>query len=313
MGCDGRATAFVTGAAGFIGAALVKVLVSRGHRVFGLAQSLDEADRVRRAGAVPVIGDLLKPGRWQDEAAADWVFHLPSHGLYGPRMTRRQAANISRARMAMDSHLLDAVTGGGTQRIVYVADTCWYGPVGPSPVTEDEPPRPSAWGRYFMPALDRLDGYVAAGLPIVTALPGWVYGNASWFRERVVDPVIAGRRIIEFGKTSPWVSPIHVEDCACALAHLAEHGGEARRYFVVNSDPIRLNEFAGTFARIAHRPLHVWRVPDVATRLMAGPILADLVRADAVFANIRLRASGFSFRFPTLESGIQNVVGALHE
>ena len=27
----------------------------------------------------PVMGDLLEPGQWQDEAAADWVFHLPPH------------------------------------------------------------------------------------------------------------------------------------------------------------------------------------------------------------------------------------------
>ena len=58
-----RATTFVTGAAGFIGTELVKVLVARRHRVFGLTQSVEAAERVRRAGAVPVMGDLLEPGR----------------------------------------------------------------------------------------------------------------------------------------------------------------------------------------------------------------------------------------------------------
>jgi nucleoside-diphosphate-sugar epimerase len=52
------ATTFVTGAAGFIGIELVKILVSRGHPVFGLAQSARAADSVRRAGGIPVIGDL---------------------------------------------------------------------------------------------------------------------------------------------------------------------------------------------------------------------------------------------------------------
>src|SRR5688572_2178042 len=69
---DTRATTFVTGADGFIGLELVKVLVARGHQVFGLAQCAQAAQRVRRAGAVPVMGDLLEPGRWQDEVAADW-------------------------------------------------------------------------------------------------------------------------------------------------------------------------------------------------------------------------------------------------
>ena len=53
MATDTRATTFVTGAAGFIGLALVKVLVARRHRVFGLTDSLEAAERVRRTGGSP--------------------------------------------------------------------------------------------------------------------------------------------------------------------------------------------------------------------------------------------------------------------
>ena len=217
------------------------------------------------------MGNLLEPGQWQDEAAADWVFHLPPHPREGARVTWTRAASISRERVSMDAHLLDAVSSGATQRIVYVADTSCYGATGPRPITEDEPPQPSAWGRCLAPAFNRLDGYIAAGLPIVTAFPGWVYGNASWFRERVIEPVMAGRHVLQFGKTGPWVSPIHVHDCARALVHLAERGEVGGRDFLVNTDPIRMDEFGKTFARLANRPLRVWRVPAVASRLVAGP------------------------------------------
>jgi hypothetical protein len=312
MAGNARATTFVTGAAGFIGLELVNVLVARGHRVFGLTDSVEAAQRVRRAGAVPVMGDLLEPGQWQDEAAADWVFHLPPHPVRGPRVTLRRAASIARARLLMDAHLLDAAATGAT-RIVYVADTSCYGATGPRSITEDEPPRPSAWGRCLTPALDRLGGYVVAGLPIVTALPGWVYGNGSWFRERVIEPVMTGRRVLQFGNTGPWISVVHVHDCARALVHLAERGEAGGRYFLVNHDPIRMHELAGVFARLANRPLRVRRVPAAATRLLVGPILADYILADAMFSNIRLRGIGFRFRYPTLEQGLQQVVGALDE
>jgi len=313
MTCDPRATAFVTGAAGFIGTELVKLLAADGYHIVGLTSSPDAAQRVRRAGAIPVMGDLLRPGQWQDEAAADWVFHLPPHPMCGPRVSPRRAASAARARVSMDAHLLDAVAAGATRRIVYVAHASWYGATGTRSITEDEPPRPSAWRRCLTPAIDRLDGYLVAGLPIVTAFIGWVYGNASWFRERVIEPVMAGRRVLQFGKTGPWVSPIHVHDCARALIHLAEHGAVGSRYFLVNSDPISMHEFAETFARLAHRPLRVRRVPAAAARLVVGPVLADCLQADAVFSNIRLRGTGFCFRYPTLEQGLQQVVGALHE
>jgi nucleoside-diphosphate-sugar epimerase len=309
---DARATTFVTEADGFIGTELVKVLMARGHQVFGLAQCPEAAQRVRRAGAVPVMGDLLEPGQWQDEAAADWVFHLPPHVVRASRVTRRRAASMARARVVMDAHLLDAVAAGATRRIVYVADTSCYGATGPRPITEDQPPRPSAWGRYLAPTLDRLDGYLVAGLPVVTALPGWVYGDGSWFRERVIEPVMAGRRVLQIGKTERWVSPIHVHDCARALVHLAEHGADGRRYFLVNTEAIRMHEFAGTFARLANRSLRVWRVPAVVTRLVVGPVLADDFLADALFSNIRLRGTGFRFEYPTVEQGLRQILGTLH-
>jgi nucleoside-diphosphate-sugar epimerase len=171
----------------------------------------------------------------------------------------------------------------------------------------------SAGGRCLMPALDRVDGYVIAGLPIVTALPGCVYGNASWFRECVVDPVMAGRRVVQFGKAGPWVSPIHVHDCARALVHLAERGDARSRYFLANHEPIRMHEFAQAFARLANRPLRVWRVPAAAAGFLVDRPLVDYVRGDAAFSNIRLRGIGFRFRYPTLEQGIEQILGALHE
>ena len=313
MEAGARPTAFVTGADGFLGSELLKLLVARGHEVSGLAGSIDAAEQVRRAGATAIVGDLATPGMWQDEASADWVFHVLPHPFDGVRATWQRAACLTHSRVLMDAHLLDAVAAGSTRRIVYVADASCYGATGRRPITEDIPLRPSAWGRCLTPALDRVEGYALAGLPIITALPGWIYGNASWFRTRVIRPVMTGRRVLQFGATGPWVSPIHVEDCARALVHLAEHGVVGGRYFVVNDDPIRLHEFATLFARLAKRTLHAWRFPTATARLLAGPIVADHLLSDAVFSNIRLRAIGFRFNYPTLERGLQQVIGALDE
>jgi nucleoside-diphosphate-sugar epimerase len=308
------ATTFVTGAAGFIGIELVKILVSRGHPVFGLAQSARAVDSVRRAGGIPVVGDLLEPGPWQDEAtAADWVFHLPPHPQPGTRVTRKRDAAATRGRLSMDAHLLDAVATGATRRIVYVTDASCYGTEGSRPITEDEPVQPSEWGRCLIPALERVEGYLVCGLPIVTALPGWVYGDGSWFFEYVVQPVMTGRRVFQFGKTGPLVSPIHIHDCARALVHLAEHGETGRRYFVVNSDPVFLNEFADVFARAAKRPLRVWPLPGAAAQYLLGRVLADYIQSNAVFSNVRLRGTGFRFVYPTLEQGVQQVLATMHE
>ena len=305
------ATTFVTGADGFIGAALVRILLARGHEVYGLTPSAEAAQHVRRLGAVPVMGDLLEPGQWQDVAGAGWVFHVPPHATCRRRLSRKAAESMARTRVLMDAHLFDAIGASATRRIVYVADAGAYGATGPRPITEDAPARPSTRGRCLAPALDRLGGYIASGLPIVTGFPGWVYGNGSWFREQVIEPVMAGRPVLQIGGVAPWVSPVHVEDCARALVHLADRGKVGGRSFLVNSDPIRLHEFAATFARLANRPLRVRTVPRMAARFAVGPVLADEFRADAVFSNIRLRGTGFCFTYPTLEEGLRQVLGTL--
>ena len=300
-------TAFVTDAAGFVGMELVKVLVAEGHQVIGLVPSVEAAQRVRRAGAIAVVGELVKPGQWQDEAGTDWVFHIPPQPLMHEARGRRQAAATMRDRVTMDANLLDAVANGTTRRVVYVADSSCYGITGPRPITEDAPLRAAA---CLGSALDRLDGYVVAGLPVVTALPGWIYGNGAWFRERILQPIMAGRRVLQFGASRHWISPIHVHDCARALLHLAERGEPGGRYFLVNSDPIQVYEFAETFARAVGRPLKVRRLPSLAAQVFGHRALADCLEGDMVFSNIRLRGTGFHFTYPTLEEGLQQIAGA---
>jgi uncharacterized protein len=312
MAGDDVQTAFVTGAAGLIGTELVRVLVARGFHVFGLARSAASVSHVRRLGAIPIRGDMLVPGQWLDEASADWVFHIPPCVRTRPWPWRR-GDRPAHTRATMDAHLLDAVAAGATRRIVYVADGHAYGPTGPRPVTEDEATVSAARGYCSGPALERLDGYVIAGLPIVTAIPGCVYGGAAWFRDRVVDPIMAGRRVLQFGKAGPWVSPIHAHDCARALLHLADHGDVGSRYFLANDEPIRLHELARTVARLANRPLRAWRLPAATARLFVGHPLADYVCGHHALSNIRLRGTGFRFHYPTLEQGVRQVLGTLHD
>ena len=74
-----------------------------------------------------------------------------------------------------------------------------------------------------------------------------------------------------------------------------------------------MNDFTATFARLANRPLRVWRAPAVSARFVVGALWPDYPRADAVFSNIRLRGTRFRFLYPTLEEGLREVLGALHE
>ena len=80
---------FVTGGSGFIGTVFVRHAVAEGHRVRVLTRSESSGERVRAAGADPVIGNLLEPGLWQDAASdAEAVVHLAQPETYGARVSK---------------------------------------------------------------------------------------------------------------------------------------------------------------------------------------------------------------------------------
>ena len=152
-------------------------------------------------------------------------------------------------------------------------DTSCYGAIGPRSITEDEPLGPPPGDAASHPPSIASTDMSWPGLPIVTALPGWVYGNGSWFRERVIAPVMAGRP-----RGSVWeeraVGVAHSRPRLCPRNRASRRARRTWRPLLPRESPESnvVHEFAETFARLARRPLRVWRVPTAATRLVVGPL-----------------------------------------
>ncbi|MGO4535237.1 SDR family oxidoreductase [Leifsonia sp. 2MCAF36] len=99
---------FVTGASGWIGSAVVAELLGTGHQVSGLARSARSAERVRAAGAEPVIGSLDDLAVLHAAAtSADAVIHLGFKHDFSDF-----AASGATERAAMET-FIDALEGTG--------------------------------------------------------------------------------------------------------------------------------------------------------------------------------------------------------
>jgi nucleoside-diphosphate-sugar epimerase len=228
----------------------------------------------------------------------------------GRRVSRERAETYRRDRLTMDRLLLDALAGSRVRRVVYVGGTSYYGDDGATPKGEDTPPNPRGWGPYLAPAIHALDTYIQNGLPIVSAFPGVVYGEGSWFRQYVHGPLRRRQKMNVIGPSRVW-SPVHIDDCARAISLLRERGEIGARYFIVDDRPGTMEELCRRTAGVLGVPYATRRIPVWLARLLLGPIVVDSMQSDAALSNARLRGLGFQPRFPTIDEGIPDIVARL--
>lgn len=310
LASESRQRIFVTGATGFIGAYFLRAAVTAGHKVDALTRSNESAAALREQDVAPIVGDLLdQDGAWREALRnADALIHLAQPQTFGGRVTKVRARQYCVRRLEMDRALFEAIDPAKTRRVVYVAGTSYYGECGSAMCDEDTAPHPMGWGPYLRPAIESLPSYVANGLPIVAAFPGWVYGPGSWFAQYVLEPLHAGKPVYGLRSRSRYTSPVHVEDCARALLHLIDHGKAGSRYFIVDDAPApgeRLAELAANALGVTARRR---QLPFILLELFVGRVIAESLAYENRLSNARLRSTGFSFRFPSIESGVPHAV-----
>jgi UDP-glucose 4-epimerase len=148
----------VTGGAGYVGSVTTEALVAAGHETVVVDSFLKG-----HSGAVPPDATLVAGDSTDRELMeqtlrghrVDAVVHCSARSLVGESMA--DPASYFRTNVAGGLNLLDAMRAAGVNRIVFSSSAATYG-LAPSPITEDQPPRPvNPYGetkRQFEGALD---------------------------------------------------------------------------------------------------------------------------------------------------------------
>jgi uncharacterized protein YbjT (DUF2867 family) len=109
-------TVFVTGATGYMGRALIPVLLSRGHEVRALTR--EKSARRVPSGAKIVIGNALEPRSFASAIApADTLVHLIGTSHPSPA----KAASFQSVDLASVDAMLTAATSARVRHLIYVS------------------------------------------------------------------------------------------------------------------------------------------------------------------------------------------------
>jgi nucleoside-diphosphate-sugar epimerase len=299
----------ITGGTGFIGKELIPLVVAAGYQTKVVVRSPAAAEKALALGATPVTGDILWPGAWQQEATeADYIMHLAQPLTFGGRITKARALKYQSDRLKMDRLLLSVLSPQKTKQVLYVGGTSYYGDQGKKLVNEETTPNPRGWGRYLAPAIEALQQYISTGLPIVQAFPGYIYGNGSWFTEFIAKPVSKDKPFTLLREPRRHATMMHVRDCARALLHLLQKGKVGQRYFVVDNEPCYSNSIYDCTAKLSGVNPKIREVPVWFCRILMGDLLTEALQSDANLSNQKLRDTGFTLEFPSIEIGVAEVL-----
>ena len=172
--------AFVTGGTGFIGSRVIKLLRDRGDEVVALVRSPSKATGLLDQGVELIEGDLSSDDAIRrGTEGADGVFHIGA--VYKVGVPKKEHAGMWDANVEGTRRVLDAAEGAGVQRVVYVSTGNVFGDTKGQVVDETYERNPddgflSYYDETKYRSHELVKERIAAGAPIVVAMPGVVYG-----------------------------------------------------------------------------------------------------------------------------------------
>jgi dihydroflavonol-4-reductase len=248
----------VTGASGFLGWHVARVLIERGHRVRALCRASSE---IRELDVERFTGDLRDPESLTRAAAGcELVFHVAADY----RLWSRHPEELYRSNVDGTRNLLDAAAHAGVERIVYTSTVGCIGMPQNSLGDEDTPVSITDMAGHYkrskwlaeQVALEKAH----AGLPVVIVNPTAPVGDHDW------KPTPTGKIILDFlrDKLPAFVDTglNLVDACDTAVGHLlaAEYGRTGERY-ILGSENLTLQQILERLALIANKPAPATKVP----------------------------------------------------
>lgn len=206
---------FVAGATGVIGGKLVPLLLATGHAVTGTTRSVERAEKLRIAGATPIVVDVFDTAALAHAVGAarpDVVVHqltdLPKN--LAPDQLAEGVARNARIRKEGTRNLVEATVRAGVRRLVAQSIAWAYAP-GPEPHQEEDPLDLKAAG---------LRGVTVGGVAELERLVGSTAGFDGLILRygRFYGPETGA-------ETPPGGVSVHVDAAAWAAALAIDRGG----------------------------------------------------------------------------------------
>ncbi|PYX83164.1 MAG: dihydroflavonol 4-reductase [Acidobacteria bacterium] len=284
--------AFVTGATGFVGSHVARVLADQGADLRLLVRSTSNPKNIEGVRADRVVGDLRDAASLEKAiSGCDTVFHVAADY----RLWIHDPDQMYRSNVEGTLAVLEAARKDGVRRVVYTSSVATVGFTGTGPPADENSPvsLDHMIGHYkrskFMAEQVAIEAG-KSGMDVVIVNPTTPVG------ERDIKPTPTGRIIVDFLKrrfpayVDTGLNLVDVTECAHGHVAALEKGRSGERY-ILGGENLTLKQILDKLAAITGLPSPHVRVPyivalatGVVDEVVTGRILRREPRAtiDAV-------------------------------
>ncbi len=256
--------AFVTGATGFVGSHVARVLAAQGADLRLLVRPSSDLRNIQGLRAEQVTGDLRDaPGLQKAVCGCDVIFHVAADY----RLWVRDPDEMYRSNVEGTRAVLEAARANGVRRVVYTSSVATMGfssnghlATENSPVSLASMIGPYKRSKFMAEEIALQAG--KSGMDVVVVNPTTPVG------EQDIKPTPTGRIVVDFLKkkfpayVDTGLNLVDVAECARGHAAALEKGRSGERY-ILGGENLTLKQILDKLGAITGLPSPKIRVPYV--------------------------------------------------
>lgn len=293
---------FITGATGLIGRHLIEELVlNPAIQLFALTRNKQKAETIL---AKPVT--LFSSLNDCDFNNIDVVINLAGEPIAQKRWTAKQKQKICQSRWQLTQHLADKINNAKTPPHSFISGSAigFYGRQKETKITESFELSHQEFTHDVCQTWENIALSTQSSTRVCLLRTGIVLDKQQGALTKMLVPFKLGLGG-PIGNGEQYMSWIHIQDMVNIIIALINNQALSGIINATAPLPVTNQEFSKTLADTLNRPCFC-RVPKTVLKLILGE-LADLVLYGQNVVPDKLLKSGFSFRYPTLTSALENI------
>lgn len=293
----------VTGATGLIGGALCARLESEGHEITTVSRRAQSPSRFPVIEWDPVSGPIPVAAVEGSEA----VIHLAGEPVAGRRWTDDVKRRIRDSRVTGTRNLVAGLHAArrSPRLLISASAVGYYGARGDEPLDEESKPGEGFLCNVSAEWEREAHSAIVLGLRVAQVRIGVVLAREGGALPKMLPAFrlgVAGN----LGDGQQWFPWIHLDDVIGVICHALLNDNVRGPINAVAPGIVTNAEFTKALGRVLGRATF-FPVPAFALNLVFGEMAEIVLASQRVLPRVA-EATGFRFRFPTLEEALRDLL-----